>query len=160
VNTYFRARDMALTVSSLSPQLQVLIDHELKLNTMSQELNVIKQNISGIKKAVSIHSGSETDEWKKRINGVINSFCIEGKNYQELRRYLYNELQERAKCRLEVRLERLRARCRQQGLSETVIKEKNKLDVIAMDPKLKEIFTAIIKEYTLSQGFGDIILEK
>jgi hypothetical protein len=71
---------------------------------------------------------------------------VGGKQFQEIRSQSYKELESRAGANLEARLKNLRVRMLEAGKSKTVINEACKLDVIAEDKKLREIYSKIVQE--------------
>ncbi|MNP84910.1 hypothetical protein D3C76_1844310 [compost metagenome] len=58
-------------------------------------------------------------------------------------------LEERGKCQLNIRLKNLQDRLADAGATKTKINETNRMDVIESDPRLKEIYTTIVKELSI-----------
>ncbi|MNP74948.1 hypothetical protein D3C76_1719070 [compost metagenome] len=61
----------------------------------------------------------------------------------------YRLLEERGKCDLNRRLANLRERLADTGATKTKINDTNRLDVIEADPRLKEIYTTIVKKLSI-----------
>jgi hypothetical protein len=55
----------------------------------------------------------------------------------------------RAACNLSARVRNGRRRLEESGASKTKVEAFGRLDVIEAEPRLKEIFTAIVKEYAV-----------
>jgi hypothetical protein len=66
-----------------------------------------------------------------------------------MRRETYEILEGRARCSLDARLANLRKRLSQAGATKTQINQTSRLDVIESDVRLKEIYTAILKELAM-----------
>ncbi|MDF2651390.1 MAG: Rha family transcriptional regulator [Paenibacillus sp.] len=73
----------------------------------------------------------------------------ENKNFQALRNESYKMLEDRAHCDLDKRLRNLIDRLQQSGATKTQISKTSKMDVIENEPRLKEIYTAIVKELSV-----------
>lgn len=90
------------------------------------------------------------DDWRKSINTMINQAAYwTGKPYQDVRRDSYKQLEERGHCKLDTRLRNLTERLQDAGATKTQIRDANKMDVIESDPRLKEIYTMIVKEKSI-----------
>jgi len=137
-------------ISGLSPQLQLLIGMELKQKQLETAVADTNARIDNIQNAVVV----DTQNWRKWANASINKLAeseliIEefgDLRYQKLRTNTYKELESRAGCDLKVRLKKLKERLEKAGAKKNVIKEAGNMDVIEQDKKLKEIYTAIIRD--------------
>jgi Rha family phage regulatory protein len=90
------------------------------------------------------------EDWRNKMNTLIKGAAFRmGGNYQELRNRSYNLLEERARCDLDKRLRFLVERLERQGATKTQLKNTTKMTVIEADPKLKEIYTTIVKELSI-----------
>jgi phage anti-repressor protein len=135
--------------ANLSPQLQMF--KQIFDNVVAQELELkqVKSDIANIKENVV---KEYKDDWREQTNNVITAIAkIEG-NFREFRQKLYKELDRRAGTDIKRRLQNLKDRAEEKGMSKTQIEKLNYLDVIEDDKKLKEIFIAIIKEYAVKYG--------
>lgn len=114
-------------------------------------LEQAKQVISNIKETVI----SEPEQWRAHINIMFNKICehINGlpdcNKYQDVRNETYDLLEKRAHIDLNKRLKNYKERLLRQGASKTIRGKANKLDIIDQDPKLREIYSQILKEYTI-----------
>lgn len=90
------------------------------------------------------------EDWRKSINTMMNKAAKNsGGNYQELRAKSYQTLEERGHCLLNVRLSNLKQRLEETGATKTKLDKTTRMDVIELDPKLKEIYTTIVKELSI-----------
>ena len=110
-----------------------------KLGTVERTLTVVKDTMV-----------QSEDNWRDWVNEKLNLVAREcGNQFFEIKHQSYKILEERASCDLEKRLRYYRERLRESGATRTKIKMANKLDIIEADPKLKEIYSAIVKELVI-----------
>ncbi|OAB27762.1 antirepressor [Paenibacillus macquariensis subsp. defensor] len=146
VDDYYRIKDVqALDTSALSPQLQLLINMEQGLKQIEQRQQETEQQLTTIKETFL----QRDENWRSKINGLLNGAANRMGGHQEVRRESYRLLEERAKCNLGLRLANLHERLAEQGVTKTKIKDTNRLDVIESEPRLKEIYTTIVKELSI-----------
>ncbi|MOA40596.1 hypothetical protein D3C78_1624850 [compost metagenome] len=90
------------------------------------------------------------DNWRTKIKGLINGAAKRsGRPHRDIWTDSYNLLEERARCDLKRRLRGLQQRLEDSGATKTKINDTNRIDVIEEDPKLKEIYTTIVKELSI-----------
>lgn len=112
---------------------------------LKQKVDHQAEQIETIKGAV-IHTD---EDWRNWVNQQINSIAFRNKNYREIRKQSYDILENRARCRLNVRLSNLKDRLEQAGAKKSKIKQVNKLDVIEEEPRLKEIYTMVVEKLVI-----------
>ncbi|WP_018249752.1 ORF6N domain-containing protein [Orenia marismortui] len=149
VKNYFRVKDNISKPNSTLGVLRAALDEievaQREAREAKQLAAATKEEITNIRETII-----ETDEdWRNWVNSKINSIGFKTKRYREIRNDSYEELENRGKCRLSVRLSNLRDRLRENGATKTEIKKANKLDVIENDIRLKEIYAAIVKEMAI-----------
>lgn len=96
-----------------------------------------------------------TQEWRRKANKIINSIAKKRggfEAYSDVRNESYELLEERAKCRLSIRLTNRKSEMALNGASQSKIRKLNNLDVIESDARLTEIYLAIIKEMAIKYG--------
>jgi hypothetical protein len=81
------------------------------------------------------------------FNRIVDK--VGGRMFKELRIESYSLLEQRARVDLTRRLDNLKVRIINEGGTRTAVNNANKMDVIEADPKLREIYVPIIKEYTI-----------
>lgn len=133
-------------------QLQVnqLVEHENRLSTVERKQDSISELISLSPK-----------EWRRKTNKIINSIANKRggfEAYQDVRNESYELLEERARCRLSIRLTNRKSEMALNGASPSKIRSVNKLDVIEADTKLTEIYLAIIKEMAIKYGIESEVI--
>lgn len=120
------------------------------INNMIQQEERVKQ-LEDTTKLIKDTIIQEPNHWREDINRMFNRIVdrVGGQKFRELRAESYKILEQRARVDLQRRLDNLRVRIMKEGGTQTVINKTCKLDVIEADPKLREIYAAIIKEYTI-----------
>lgn len=122
--------------SSLSPQLQFLIQLEKKQNRLEKRIDSMCETMQ-----------VRGTNWRRATHSLINRIAsASGIEQRELYLVIYDELELRAGVDLDRRLANLEDRLYERGVSESRISRLNYIDVIAEDRKLIEIYIAIVKE--------------
>lgn len=113
---------------------------EERTENVERTLTVVKETLANV-----------DPDWRKYINEQLNKIVnkVGGKKYQEIKTESYKILEERAHCDLNARLRNLRQRLENAGVKRSTINNACKLDVIEREPRLKEIYTTIIKEMVI-----------
>lgn len=91
-------------------------------------------------------------EWRKKVNRMIFKIAkkLGGEGiYEKIRNDSYQSLEERGHCSLSIRLTNLKKQMAFEGVPKSKIQSKNKMDVIANDARLTEIYLAIVKEMAI-----------
>jgi len=123
--------------------LQGMLD---EMKRQAAEIQEVKTTAKAIKDAIV----EEYDEWREDIRHKVSAIQkATGETFANTWNRLYDELEKRAHCDLSVRVNNGRFRLQEAGAPKKVIEAFGRLDVIEHDPRLKEIFTAIVKEYTV-----------
>lgn len=174
VNSYFRAKEMqSENYDDLSPMLRMFIQQERQMKAMQTEiadtkarleitqtenqkhgerLNTIDGKINAVSDAIKLDSTS----WRKEVSSVIRKICRHANDAYPTVGILYGEiykvLELRAKCNLTTRLTHKQVRMRDAGVCMSKVKQVNRLDIIAEDAQLTEIFIAIVREYAIKFG--------
>jgi len=152
VEKRFKQKDIDTT--GLSPQLQMfkqlwdgLAQKEIADARRDKDIKVLQESVTTIKETII----SRDDDWRSGINKMFNNAALhtENRDFQALRNESYKLLEERAHCDLDKRLRNLVDRLKQNGATKTQINKTTKLDVIEHDPRLKEIYTSIVKELSV-----------
>jgi len=140
VETYFRVKELKTQLSELSPQLQLLINLELKQKELEQEIAVTKSQVNNIKDTII----NRNEDWRKDVTKKLRKIGLKHGDYKKFVDESYKLLEERAGCDLHRRLENLKQRMALEGATKTAISKANYLDVISMDKRLKEIYIGIV----------------
>ncbi|AKN32420.1 hypothetical protein Ccar_16770 [Clostridium carboxidivorans P7] len=161
--TYFRVKEQNFSINQLSPELQAfkqifdnMAKQELEQKQLQQELAVakeetaaVKQEVQGIRDVIALNPNS----WKADINSILSKIAIERggttEAYREVRNESYKLLNERAGAKLEIRLTNRRRKVLEETGSKSKANKVTKLDVIADDKRLTEVYIAIVKEMAI-----------
>ena len=150
VDTYFNMRS-ELDTSNLSPELQMFSG--LFKSLVKQELATkqLESKVDSISEIVAVN----TVDWRKDTRQLINAVDKTQGGFsadQEIQSEIYTELERRAGCKLSIRLTNKRNVMAGEGVSKSKHDKLNKVDVIADDKKLVEIYMAIVKEFAIKSG--------
>ena len=145
VNNYFRGKQLVNTLNELSPQLQLLIQMELKQSELEKEVAETREQIAVVKETII----DDTTDWREWVNSRLSAIGAALGDYRRPRIESYEELERRARCNLDRRLENKIENMKKAGAGKKMINNTNKLDVIDEDPRLKEIYISIVKEMSI-----------
>lgn len=145
-------------LDALSPTLRVLINLELKqkeqdeaLAAHTEEIREVNQRLDNIGEVVALSPNS----WRPDARSLINRIAqrMGGNEYiRDIHAEIFKLVDERAGVSLETRLTNKRRRMADEGVCKSKRDKLNKLDVIADDKKLIEIYVAIVKEMSVKYG--------
>lgn len=141
VNTYFQAKELIpqTPIEALLLAVQNMAAQEKRINQLEDSQKTIKETIV-----------YRPDHWRDDINKMFDRVARANDNrFRDMRAESYRILEERAGCDLEKRLDNLKERKREAGATATEVNKTNKIEVIEGDQKLREIYTAIIKELVI-----------
>lgn len=138
-------------IDSLSPELRLLINMELKQKEQARVIEAVNQRVDDIRDVVALNP----IQWREESQSIIANIArsLGGvEHIRDIHAEIYELVDARAGCSLKRRLENLRSRMAMEGGSKSKIKVLNKLDVIAQDKKLIEIYIAIVKKMAVKYG--------
>lgn len=140
-----------LDTSSLSPELQFMNSVVQSLAKQEMATKQLSNKLDNITEIVALN----TTDWRKDCRALINKMAkTQGRfgAYQEIQAAIYEEVDRRAGSSLNTRLTNLRRRMAEEGASKSKRDKTNKLDVIEMDKRLKEIYLAVVKDFAIKYG--------
>lgn len=144
--------------TSLSPELQMfkaifdsVAKTELKQKEQDKAIEAVNQKVDGIRDVVVLNPNSWREECRKLLAKVAQARGGGGA-YQEVNAEVFQLVNERARVSLETRLTNKRRRMADEGVCKSKRDKLNKVDVIADDAKLIEIYIAIVKEMAVKYG--------
>lgn len=146
--TYFEPK---LVTNGLSPQLQLLINMELKQKELEARQDAQDKALQSIRNVVALNP----NDWRKDSTSLINQMALSMGGYEHvkpLRAESYKLLDERMGVDLKCRLTNKRRRMADEGACKSKRDKLNQLDVIAEDKKLIEGYVAIVKEMAIKYG--------
>lgn len=150
VNNYFNPKQ-PLDTSNLSPELQFMNSVVRSLAKQEMETKRLEMKVDSITDIISLN----TTDWRKESRQLINKMAkTQGGHgaYQEIQADIYEELERRGNCRLGIRLTNMRNTAAGNGVSQSKRNKMNKLDVIADEKRLLEIYLIIVKEFAIKYG--------
>ena len=140
----FYAGDM-----NFSRELQVLIQHERMMAQHQKQLAEVQNKVDAIQDTFLL----QPTNWKKYVRDTIIGIAWKQtggySGIHDIYIQLYDQLESRAGADLDARLRNRRTRMLKNGMTQTAVNKINKLDIIEDDKKLKEIFTAILREFSV-----------
>jgi len=151
VDGYFRVKEVAV---SLSPELQLfktlfdaMATQEIETKQAKELSEKALTKVENIKEAII----ATYDNWREEINSQVRRISQNsGTSYQGLFTDMYVSLENRSHCDLDSRVRNKKARLIESGATKTTIKEETtKIAIIEGEPRLREIFTQIVKEYAV-----------
>lgn len=138
-------------IQGLSPQLQLLINMELKQKELERTISETKEEIQGIRDVVALSPNSWREDTKELIVKMAQKLGG-NEHIRDLRKESYGLLNVRMGVSLETRLTNKRRRMAEEGACRSKRDSLNALDVIADDKKLIEGYVAIVKDMAIKYG--------
>lgn len=128
---------------------QQAVEQERRLNAVEQKQQMLEKQQENIKEIVALNP----TEWRKKTTAILNKIAIARGGFGEfknIRQESYDLLEARARCKLDIRLNNRKKEALANGIiPKSKIEKMSKLDVIADDPRLTEIYIAIVKEMAI-----------
>ena len=126
---------------------------ELQQKEQAKALEAVNQKVDGIRDVVALSPNSWRPEARNLITRIARK--MGGNEYiGEVQSEIHKLVDERAGVSLETRLTNKRRRMADEGICKSKRDKLNKVDVIADDKKLIEIYIAIVKEMAVKYGVG------
>lgn len=147
--------------SQLSPQMQLLTQmvntmaqQEIKQAEIQRQLTATTEKVESVQNTLTLVQDTiiqRDADWRKSVNKIFNNAVKASgtSDYKSFRHETYGILEQRAHCDLARRLRGMESRLHDRGATKTQIDNLSKMDVIEEDPKLKEIYTSIVKELSI-----------
>lgn len=153
VDDYYEKVEQSIDVSKLSLEMQMFNQMFNAVAKMQLEHQETRRQLADVTTTVSVIQETflqRDEDWRKSINSMLNAAAFRlGGKYRDLRNESYRLLEERARCNLGIRLENLLERLKDSGATKTKLNNTTRMDVIESDLRLKEIYTAIVKELSI-----------
>ncbi len=139
--------------SGLSPILREMISLELEQKRQAQQLETVNKRVDDIRNVVATTPTNDT--WRNQCRVLITKIAQArgGINaYRDVNNEISSLVDRRAGVSLNTRLTNHRNRMAEQGVCKSTRDKVSKVDIIAEDKKLIEIYTAIVKELAVKSG--------
>lgn len=140
-----------VNLSNLSPELQVLINLEQRQKEQQKAIEDVNQRLDGIREIMCIHP----DNWRRDCRKLLSKIAISRgglEAYPDINNEAFELVELRGHCNLNRRLVNQKNRMREAGATLKALKDMNRVDVIADDPRLTEIYIAVVKELAVKYG--------
>lgn len=151
VNSYFRVQQIQSAFSDLSPQLQLLINIETQQREQQKALENTNRRLDNIGEVIAL----DVHSWRKDAQHLISKISNKAGGYESMKDVyteIYRLVEERAGVSLSTRLTNKRNRMAGEGVCKSKRDKLTKVDIIADDKKLIEIYIAIVKEMAVKYG--------
>ncbi len=151
VNSYFKVQQIQTAFSDLSPQLQLLINIETRQKEQEKAIAETQQRLDSIGEVIAL----DVNSWRKDTKQLISKIAMKqgGFDYiKDVNAEVYRLVEERAGVSLSTRLTNKRNRMAGEGICKSKRDKLTKVDIIADDKKIIEIYLAIVKEMAVKNG--------
>lgn len=165
VNGYFRARDFQNQFATLSPQLQTLINIEMRQQEAERRMAALEANSAETSQTMeTLKDAFETmvspsvtaENWQSQMNRNVRAFCMQtGFDFHKTFQQLYKELESTAGVKLDIRAKFAKERLRAAGAAQEEIASVSKIGIIAKDKKLREIFRSLFNNMVARYKLGE-----
>lgn len=132
-------------VSELSPELRLLINLEVQQRQQAKALADMSQKLDDTCELIAL----DPTDWRKesqRLLARVSERLGGIEHVRNLHEDVYNLVEQRGGVSLKRRLDNKRRRLAEEGVSKSRREKMNRLDVIADDKKLVEIYVSIVKQ--------------
>lgn len=150
VDFQLRAKDVLEEAFLNKPKSieDLIIMQAQSMKDVKQRLENVEKQQENIKEIISLNP----NEWRKKTTILLNKIAVVRGGFEEyriVRNESYEKLEDRAHCRLERRLTNRRREMALNGVPKSKIDSVSKLDIIAEDVKLIEIYLAVVKDMAI-----------
>lgn len=129
-------------------QIAQMVKQEKRLNDQDNRIEKIETEQQNITEII----GLSVVEWRKKVTNILNRIAKNNggfQMYQDIRNESYKMLEERAKCKLSIRVTNKQKVMALNGVPKSTVNKVSKLDAISEDARLTEIYLAIVKELAI-----------
>lgn len=140
----------------MSPQLQLLIHMEQEQQRQALQIANANRRIDNMKEVIAL----DTRSWRQDAKSMIAKIALTFGDYsyiKEVQTMIYQLLEQRANVNLSIRLTNKRRRMSEEGATKSKRDKVTKVDIIADDKKLIEIYVAIVKEMAVKYGIEEAV---
>ncbi|ENH96686.1 phage regulatory protein [Gracilibacillus halophilus YIM-C55.5] len=137
--------------SQLSPELQMFNGLFQSLAKQEMATKQLETKVDNIRDVVALN----TTDWRKDARQLISKIAQSRGGfgaYKEVNTEIYKEVERRGGFQLNTRLTNKRRRLADEGVSKSKRDKLSKVDVIADDKRLVEIYVAVVKEFAIKHG--------
>jgi len=133
----------------LQASIAQLVEQERRLSEVENRMTMTEKKLDNTAELIALHPV----EWRRKVTDILNKIVqVRGgyaEAYREVRNESYQMLEERAACNLSIRLTNRKRKMSLEGAAKSKVDKTNRLDVIADDARLTEIYLACVKEMAI-----------
>lgn len=140
-----------IKTDQLSPELQMFNGLFKALANQELATKQLETKVDSIREVVALN----TTDWRKDARNLISKMAQSRGGftaYKEVNSEIYKEVERRGGFQLGIRLTNKRRRLADEGVSKSKRDKLSKVDVIADDKRLVEIYVAVVKEFAIRKG--------
>lgn len=134
-------------------QLEILQGTINQLVEQDKRVSKLENDINNISNIISISS----NEWREKAVSILRKIAQQWTGvepYRSVTNLSYERLEKRANCNLNIRLNNRKKNAIANGMGKTHVKSIKKIDVIAENKRLTEIYLQVIKEMAIQFGIN------
>lgn len=155
MESYIKSKEYSLPTTT-----EGVLELFFKMHKEDREvIKEIKHDMRNIREIVSLDS----KDWRNDTNKVINRIAQTlggGMYHKDVRSEAYQNLETKGRCNLDLRVNNRKAKALANGLSKTAVQKISKLDVIAEEPRLIEIYISVVQKMAIKYGINFDELEQ
>jgi len=129
-------------------QLEILQGTINQLVEQDKRMSQLEGQVNNISNIVSLNNVG----WREKVSVILKKIAKGWSGiefYRSVINLSYERFEKRAGCKLDIRLNNRKERALAQGMSKSFIQKINKLDVIAEEKRLVEIYIQVVKEMAI-----------
>ncbi|MGE7623555.1 phage antirepressor N-terminal domain-containing protein [Viridibacillus sp. NPDC096237] len=129
-------------------QIQQMIEHDKRIKDVEHRMQATEEKQENISNILLLNPA----EWRSKVTTILNRIGQTRGGFEEFRNVRnesYEVLEQRGRCKLEVRVNNRKKEMALNGVPKSKISKVSKIDVIAEDTRLTEIYLAIVKEMAI-----------
>lgn len=129
-------------------QLEILQGTVNQLVEQDKRMSQLEGQVNNISNIVSLNNVG----WREKVSVILKKIAKGWSGIEPYRSVInlsYERFEKRAGCKLDIRLNNRKERALAQGMSKSFIQKINKLDVIAEEKRLVEIYIQVVKEMAI-----------
>ncbi|WP_202973813.1 Rha family transcriptional regulator [Lysinibacillus parviboronicapiens] len=141
------------TAELIAMMAQQGVEQERRLNAVEEKQLQLETKQDNIAEIIALNP----TEWRKKVTNLINKIALSRggfEAYRNVRNESYQILEERGRCKLDIRLSNRRKEMALNGITKSKLDKVTKLDVIADDARLTEIYLAVVKEMAIKYSIN------
>lgn len=145
VDDYYQQKEQkAMTTAEVIAAIaNQAVEQERRMKELESRVQHTEQRQEHINEILSLNP----TEWRQKVTTLLNRLAqARGGDYEGVRKESYKILEERAKCDLAIRQTNKKRKMALEGVAKSKIDKVSKIDVIADDARLTEVYLAIVKE--------------